>query len=863
MTSNADAGPGTLRQALTDAAANGIAAKDYITFNITDVSEAGRTIILKKQLPLVTSNLEIDGSTQPGVAFTPGTAKIAITPDRAAYNQPAYGAAAFILAQVKDVSIYGFYISDFYQLNINIGSNAAVNAAFIIAGCQNIHIGAAGKGNTIINTGYDIYANALTPTYPYTDNSNFTFQANYIEATLNVSSNSGILLNGKNMLFGGDTPAEGNYMATPFRGSVDNLKISHNINGIDGNGDAAKYKLGAWQLTADNLEISYNTSVRLNCQLDHSSNFKIFGNVDTGAGYVGSLVAISMSSCTDGIIGAEDESLKNIFISNSGSTAEYITSAITNSASKNIQVLKNEIICSRLPYSTYTGSTPDATIPAIQVLVNNNTEYSGTASPLSDIYIYYDNTDCIVCSPVVFYTKAKADAAGNWKITGNFTGKKWAANALLITSSSEFTTPYVNETAGYYKITQPSCGLNNGVVELINYKHVLRVEWYNAVTNQKVGEGFKLGNLAPGSYYALLYNGNCPLKVLTNARLYDITPTIQDTHIDKKNATCNPGNGYIKGLIIGNSAGNPMQTIWTDQNNVTVSQLPDANKLKAGTYLLTVTDKITGCIKTYGPVTILNNPGAGLVVVNSALVTSDYCGTGNGGITGISVTGVAPLTFTWTDDAGQNVGATADLLNVKAGTYHLKIADAGGCELGLLYTVNDQSAILPAPSVADVQLCSAGDALLSVINPDKQYSYRLYESSNSAAPLDEQQSGKFKINVKSDRTYYISQLTGTCESSRAPVKISAGITSVNIANTFSPNGDGINDTWKINGLENYRKANVQIFTRSGEKVFESTGYPVPFNGTYQGKPLAVSTYYYIINLNSGCNLLSGSITIVR
>ena len=68
-------------------------------------------------------------------------------------------------------------------------------------------------------------------------------------------------------------------------------------------------------------------------------------------------------------------------------------------------------------------------------------------------------------------------------------------------------------------------------------------------------------------------------------------------------------------------------------------------------------------------------------------------------------------------------------------------------------------------------------------------------------------------------------------------------------NTFSPNGDGINDTWKISGIENYPNANVQIFTRSGEKVFESVGYPVPFNGIYQGKQLAVSTYYYIINLN--------------
>ena len=51
VTSNADSGPGTLREAMTLAAANGSATKDYINFNLIDLSLAGRTITLLSQLP--------------------------------------------------------------------------------------------------------------------------------------------------------------------------------------------------------------------------------------------------------------------------------------------------------------------------------------------------------------------------------------------------------------------------------------------------------------------------------------------------------------------------------------------------------------------------------------------------------------------------------------------------------------------------------------------------------------------------------------------------------------------------------------------------------------------------------------------
>jgi YVTN family beta-propeller protein len=48
-----------------------------------------------------------------------------------------------------------------------------------------------------------------------------------------------------------------------------------------------------------------------------------------------------------------------------------------------------------------------------------------------------------------------------------------------------------------------------------------------------------------------------------------------------------------------------------------------------------------------------------------------------------------------------------------------------------------------------------------------------------------------------------------------------------IPNTFTPNGDGINDTWNIENLESYPNSSVNIFNRWGQKLYASIGYPVP------------------------------------
>jgi hypothetical protein len=60
VTSNADSGPGTLRDAIIQSVANGVIVRDSIIFNLADNSVAGRTITLLSPLPVLASNTAVN-----------------------------------------------------------------------------------------------------------------------------------------------------------------------------------------------------------------------------------------------------------------------------------------------------------------------------------------------------------------------------------------------------------------------------------------------------------------------------------------------------------------------------------------------------------------------------------------------------------------------------------------------------------------------------------------------------------------------------------------------------------------------------------------------------------------------------------
>jgi gliding motility-associated-like protein len=86
---------------------------------------------------------------------------------------------------------------------------------------------------------------------------------------------------------------------------------------------------------------------------------------------------------------------------------------------------------------------------------------------------------------------------------------------------------------------------------------------------------------------------------------------------------------------------------------------------------------------------------------------------------------------------------------------------------------------------------------------------------------------------------------------------------VEIPNVFSPNGDGINDTWQIRALASYPDCRVQVFDRYGRLLLSQTNYNTPWDGRYRNQPLPAGVYYYVIDLRVANRLLKGSVTLLR
>ncbi|TCD08249.1 T9SS type B sorting domain-containing protein [Pedobacter frigidisoli] len=130
--------------------------------------------------------------------------------------------------------------------------------------------------------------------------------------------------------------------------------------------------------------------------------------------------------------------------------------------------------------------------------------------------------------------------------------------------------------------------------------------------------------------------------------------------------------------------------------------------------------------------------------------------------------------------------------------------------------------------------------------------------------------GLDKVNVlnplaapEKDTEYTLNVTTqpdGCIATTKVLIKV---LEALNPPNTFTPNGDNINDTWIIKYLESYPNATVEVFNRNGNRVFFSNAYKIPFDGNYQNEPLPVGVYYYIINPRNGRKSVTGPLTIIR
>ena len=101
----------------------------------------------------------------------------------------------------------------------------------------------------------------------------------------------------------------------------------------------------------------------------------------------------------------------------------------------------------------------------------------------------------------------------------------------------------------------------------------------------------------------------------------------------------------------------------------------------------------------------------------------------------------------------------------------------------------------------------------------------------------------------------------------AVVRIPVACDELVIVTGFSPNGDGVNDFFRIIGIEAYPDNTLMIFNRWGNEVFDVGAYDnsadKAFTGRWDGKDLPDGTYFYVLDLKDGEGIRSGYVQIQR
>lgn len=150
------------------------------------------------------------------------------------------------------------------------------------------------------------------------------------------------------------------------------------------------------------------------------------------------------------------------------------------------------------------------------------------------------------------------------------------------------------------------------------------------------------------------------------------------------------------------------------------------------------------------------------------------------------------------------------------------------------------------------EICIGEERWLDATSPTDETNY-LWSTGEISASIVVSTEGKYEVVV--------SNQCGVLSLSK---EITVRDCEVIIPNAFTPNGDGINDEWVIEGMYNNNKTSVVVINRWGQKVYESTGRYTGWDGAANGKRLPAGTYYYVINSGKEVYFMfQGTVTILR
>ncbi len=388
---------------------------------------------------------------------------------------------------------------------------------------------------------------------------------------------------------------------------------------------------------------------------------------------------------------------------------------------------------------------------------------------------------------------------------------------------------------------------------------------------------FVTGGVLPAGYTWVWYTGACGAIPVGIGDTISVTPNATTTYYVRATGTC--GNTNCTSATVTVLPGSVAATgILFDNNNFcpgeSATLTVDGGSLVAGTQWIWYEN---GC----GGTSI--GTGNSLTVTPSS--TTSYYVRAEGGTCGntacanVSINVSDAYAYMVPFDSECGIGQAFTLNNglPEGGTYsgtgvsgniidpavagegthtitYTYVAD-NGCAASATADIQINASTIVASAVTEIESCSDGGVTVVVTATGGSgfYSYK-WSNGQTGNPLTYVEPGTYSVTVIDGED---------CATTVSDIVIDASQSCIQVANTFTPNGDGMNDTWNLD-FTAYSNANLQVFSKWGTLVYQTDATSIQWDGTdLNGSNLPAGTYYYIIELDGASITQNGPISIVR
>ena len=394
-------------------------------------------------------------------------------------------------------------------------------------------------------------------------------------------------------------------------------------------------------------------------------------------------------------------------------------------------------------------------------------------------------------------------------------------------------------------ITHQNVSCFNGITGSISVTNVnnghepYRYNWNNGQTSQTAN------NLTAGNYQITVTDDhNCT----ATAAITITQPEALTIEGSARNASC---IGVCDGRIaVTANGGTPSYSYrWN-----TGYDMPEITELCANTYNLTVTDA-NGCTANRSFSIIQPSEMSA-----TATATNVTCYGSNDGKISVTVSGgTAPYSYALNEFMSGST-TNSNLTDLSAGHHTIFIADARNCTTRAEATIGTPERLAAEYEIVKTSCKEATDGEIHVTAQGGHPPYYLTTETINNQPIADNPS---ITGLRSGTYHLIITDESGCSYSMKNIRIPENQNEcIHVPNVFTPNDDGINDTWEITHIDMYPDAKIFVFNRWGQKMFEGDGTSEYWNGEYRGNKVPAGTYFYVVELGDGHKTYSGPLSIL-